>query len=70
MQALTWQGPREVRVEQVPDPHRESGTDALVRVTSSAICGSDLHPPARAPQGYDQFQRTTGGTSKVLLETG
>lgn len=43
MQALTWQGPRDVRVEQVPDPRLEAGTDAIVRVTTSAICGSDLH---------------------------
>ncbi|WP_243794301.1 zinc-dependent alcohol dehydrogenase [Saccharopolyspora gloriosae] len=43
MKALTWQGPRDVRVEDVPDPRLEAETDAIIRVTSSAICGSDLH---------------------------
>lgn len=43
MRALTWQGPRDVRVENVPDPALQASTDAIVRVTTSAICGSDLH---------------------------
>ncbi|MEB3371389.1 zinc-dependent alcohol dehydrogenase [Saccharopolyspora mangrovi] len=43
MRALTWHGPRDVRVEDVPDPKLESDTDAIIRVTSSGICGSDLH---------------------------
>lgn len=43
MKALTWQGKRKVSVEQVPDPALESSTDAIIRVTSTAICGSDLH---------------------------
>ena len=43
MRALTWHGRRDVRVETVPDPRIEDSTDALVRITSSAICGSDLH---------------------------
>jgi threonine dehydrogenase-like Zn-dependent dehydrogenase len=43
MRALTWQGKRDVRVETVPDPRIEAPTDAIVRITSSAICGSDLH---------------------------
>ena len=43
MKALTWQGKRDVRVEDVPDPRIEAPTDAIVRITSSAICGSDLH---------------------------
>ncbi|HYO33040.1 MAG TPA: zinc-dependent alcohol dehydrogenase [Nocardioidaceae bacterium] len=43
MRALTWQGKRDVRVETVPDPRIESPTDAIVRITSTAICGSDLH---------------------------
>jgi threonine dehydrogenase-like Zn-dependent dehydrogenase len=43
MKALTWQGKRSVSVEMVPDPVIEKGTDAIVRITSSAICGSDLH---------------------------
>src|SRR2546423_6788221 len=43
MKALTWHGRRDVRVETVPDPTIEQDTDAIVRVTSSGICGSDLH---------------------------
>jgi threonine dehydrogenase-like Zn-dependent dehydrogenase len=43
MRALTWQGKRNVRVETVPDPRIETPTDAIVRITSTAICGSDLH---------------------------
>ncbi len=43
MRALTWQGKRDVRVETVPDPVLQEPTDAIVRITSTAICGSDLH---------------------------
>ena len=43
MRALTWHGKRDVRVQTVPDPTIQEPTDALVRVTSTAICGSDLH---------------------------
>jgi threonine dehydrogenase-like Zn-dependent dehydrogenase len=43
MRALTWHGKGDVRVEDVPDPRIETPTDAVVRITSTAICGSDLH---------------------------
>ncbi|MFE5408499.1 zinc-dependent alcohol dehydrogenase [Microbacterium sp. NPDC056569] len=43
MRALTWQGRRNVSVETVPDPVIQQPTDAIVRITSTAICGSDLH---------------------------
>src|SRR5918998_1238839 len=43
MRAVTWQGRREVSVDEVPDPTIEEPTDAIVRITSSGICGSDLH---------------------------
>lgn len=43
MRAVTWQGIGEVRVENVPDPTIKEPTDAIIRVTSTAICGSDLH---------------------------
>lgn len=43
MRAVTWQGRRHVSVEEVPDPTIQEATDAIVRVTSTAICGSDLH---------------------------
>lgn len=40
---MTWQGKRDVRVESVPDPRIEESTDAVVRLTNTNICGSDLH---------------------------
>ncbi|HYI58557.1 MAG TPA: zinc-dependent alcohol dehydrogenase [Microlunatus sp.] len=43
MRAVTWQGKRSVSVEEVPDPRIEEPTDAIVRITSTNICGSDLH---------------------------
>jgi len=43
MRALTWQGKREVEVREVPDPVIQEPTDAIVRITTTAICGSDLH---------------------------
>jgi threonine dehydrogenase-like Zn-dependent dehydrogenase len=43
MKALTFHGRRDVRVDNVPDPKIEEPTDAVIRVTSTAICGSDLH---------------------------
>jgi len=43
MKAVTWQGRRDVQVTSVPDPVIEQPTDALVRITSSGIWGSDLH---------------------------
>ena len=43
MKAVTWQGRRDMRVEEVPDPTIEEPTDAVIRVTSTGLCGSDLH---------------------------
>ena len=43
MRAVTWHGKRDVRVDTVPDPTIEKPTDAIVRITSTGICGSDLH---------------------------
>jgi threonine dehydrogenase-like Zn-dependent dehydrogenase len=43
MKALTWHGRRDVRVDTVPDPTIEHPTDAVIRVTSTGLCGSDLH---------------------------
>jgi threonine dehydrogenase-like Zn-dependent dehydrogenase len=43
MKALTFHGKRDVRVDEVPDPSIQESTDAIVRITSTAICGSDLH---------------------------
>jgi threonine dehydrogenase-like Zn-dependent dehydrogenase len=43
MKAVAWHGKRDVRVDTVDDPTIEKPTDAVVRITSTAICGSDLH---------------------------
>jgi threonine dehydrogenase-like Zn-dependent dehydrogenase len=43
MRAVVWQGRRDVRVETVPDPTIQEPTDAIVRITTSGLCGSDLH---------------------------
>jgi threonine dehydrogenase-like Zn-dependent dehydrogenase len=43
MKAVAWHGKRDVRVDTVPDPKIEQPTDAIVRITTTAICGSDLH---------------------------
>lgn len=43
MKALTYHGPHHVRVENVPDPIIEQPDDIILRVTATAICGSDLH---------------------------
>jgi threonine dehydrogenase-like Zn-dependent dehydrogenase len=43
MKAVVWHGREDVRVDDVPDPRIEQPTDAIVKITSTAICGSDLH---------------------------
>jgi len=43
MKAVTWQGRRTMSVEQMPDPKIESGDDVVIEVTSTGLCGSDLH---------------------------
>src|SRR3954453_23274523 len=43
MRAVTWQDRRKVSVETVPDPTIEQPTDAIVKITSTNICGSDPH---------------------------
>jgi threonine dehydrogenase-like Zn-dependent dehydrogenase len=43
MKAVAWHGKRDVRVDNVPDPTIQEPSDAVVRITTTAICGSDLH---------------------------
>ena len=43
MKATVWKGPNNVQVEEVPDPRILNSQDAIVKITSTAICGSDLH---------------------------
>src|ERR1700710_2373808 len=51
MKAVTWHGKSDVRVENVPDPKILDPRDAIIRITATAICGSDLHL-------YDGYQPT------------
>jgi threonine dehydrogenase-like Zn-dependent dehydrogenase len=43
MKAVTYHGRRDVRVEEVPDPQLKEPTDIIVRITTTGLCGSDLH---------------------------
>ncbi|WP_163029170.1 alcohol dehydrogenase catalytic domain-containing protein, partial [Pseudomonas viridiflava] len=43
MRALTWQAPNKLQVDTVPDPAILNPRDAIIRVTLSSVCGSDLH---------------------------
>jgi threonine dehydrogenase-like Zn-dependent dehydrogenase len=43
MRATCWMGKGDVRVERVPDPKILNARDAIIRITTTAICGSDLH---------------------------
>ncbi len=43
MKAVCWQGANKVQVDTVPDPKILNERDAIVKITSTAICGSDLH---------------------------
>ena len=43
MKAVTWQGTHDMQVTEVPDPRIEEPTDAIIKVTSTGLCGSDLH---------------------------
>ena len=43
MRAVVWQGQEDVAVQDVPEPRLQDPTDAIVQVTSTAVCGSDLH---------------------------
>ena len=43
MKALCWHGKNDVRIDNVPDPELHQAGDVILKVTSTAICGSDLH---------------------------
>ena len=77
MRAVVFQEPGKVSVEQVEDPKLIDTTDAIMRVTTAAICGSDLHMyEGRAPvekglrEAYDKFDKRVDGCTKVLLKPG
>ncbi len=43
MKAIVWHGVGDIRLDEVPDPTIQEPYDAVVRVTTSAVCGTDLH---------------------------
>ncbi|WP_312335800.1 zinc-dependent alcohol dehydrogenase [Anaerospora hongkongensis] len=70
MQAVTYQGMKDVKVMQVPEPKIEKPDDIVVQITASAICGSDLHlihnMVPNLPQGYIIGHEPVG----IVVETG
>ncbi|MEZ5649066.1 MAG: zinc-dependent alcohol dehydrogenase [Burkholderiaceae bacterium] len=78
MKALTWHGKHDVRVETMPDPEIVNPHDAIIEVTSTAICGSDLHiydaviPGMRAGDilGHEFMGRVVDVGEKSSLQTG
>lgn len=78
MKAVTWQGPRNVSVETVPDPVLQQSNDAIIEVSSAAICGSDLHlyevlgPFMTAGDiiGHESMGRVVEAGSESHLSTG
>jgi threonine dehydrogenase-like Zn-dependent dehydrogenase len=60
MKAAVYHGPRDIRVETVPDPNIQHPADAIVRVVNAAICGSDLWPY----RGVEQLLREGIGESE------
>jgi len=78
MRALTWHGKHDVRVDTVPDPELVNPRDAIIEITSTAICGSDLHlydaviPGLRPGDilGHEFMGRVVDTGSKSTLQTG
>jgi glutathione-independent formaldehyde dehydrogenase len=73
VRAAVYHGPHKVAVEDVADPKIEAPLDAVIRITTANICGSDLHPyegRAEAPDAYDSFDKRLDGWTKVLLHPG
>ena len=73
MRALTWHGKQDVRVEDVPRPEVVNPNDAVIEVTATAICGSDLHlyhgrvPSMREGDGIRVNCITPGWTETQML---
>ena len=56
MRAVTWQGRRKVSVDTVPDPAIKEPSDAIIRVTSTNICGSGSNVPDAADTTLNRFR--------------
>ncbi|MFL5790978.1 MAG: alcohol dehydrogenase catalytic domain-containing protein [Actinomycetota bacterium] len=70
MRAVTWDGRQDVDVSDVPEPRIEAPTDAIVEVTASGLCGSDLHLYRHLIPGLDRGDILGHEATGVVRETG
>ena len=70
MKALVWHGKEDIRCDTVPDAHIEQPTDAVIKVTSCAICGSDLHLFNNYMPGMKKGDVLGHETMGVVVEVG
>lgn len=70
MKALVWHGKEDIRCDTVPDPRIEEPTDAIIKVTSCAICGSDLHLFNHFMPGMKKGDVLGHETMGVVVEVG
>jgi len=79
MKAVVFHDIGDVRLEDIPEPKLKEPTDAIVRITTSAICGTDLHMIRATMPGmvlgdvisaYKSFDRREEGWIKVALQVG
>jgi len=76
VKAVVYKEPCQVAVESVDDPRIENPRDAIIKITSAAICGSDLHmyegrnrlPLEAAPDAYKNFDARGDEYTKVILK--
>lgn len=70
MKAVCWHGRNDIRVDQVPDPKIEEPRDAIIRITASGICGSDLHLLAGVAPAMEAGDVIGHEPMGVVVETG
>jgi threonine dehydrogenase-like Zn-dependent dehydrogenase len=70
MRALCWHGKNKVQVDTVPDPQIQEPTDAIIKITSTAICGSDLHLLDGFMMGMESGDVLGHEPMGIVLETG
>lgn len=70
MKAVVWHGVGDIRLDEVDDPRIQQPTDAVIRITRSAICGTDLHmvKPTSAIDAYRSFDLREDGWLKTVLD--
>ena len=64
MKALVYHGPKNVSVDTVPDPKLEKLTDVIVKITTTNICGSDLH----MYEGQRMLKKARFWAMKILVK--